>query len=256
MQKSELPSNDDDIAKWESEFSQLMNAQRDELDYGESMQNAWESGIGDFQEGSSAEKPLLFDAEGVPQLGEYVFGTTSISCLLSAFNASRFSEKTNPYMDAPSRSLLADAKALLEQNGSLSEAALMLEAAIQKDDLGEGGFEAWILLGETRNMDEREDAGMKALLEGVKRAELRGTSGEGMLVGLNYAFPFTASDLTQYFSPWPFHLPMNHSTGGPMPCSFVGFAHDTLPILSLGKPSRPCPQTPHGTPTVVLPMYS
>ncbi|TEB30303.1 peroxisome targeting signal receptor [Coprinellus micaceus] len=163
MQKSELPSNDDDIAKWESEFSQLMNAQRDELDYGESMQSAWESSIGGFQEGPSAEKPLLFDAEGVPQLGEYVF------------------EKTNPYMDAPPRSLLDDAKALLEQNGSLSEAALMLEAAIQKGDLGEGGFEAWILLGETRNMDEREDAGMKALLEGVKRAEIRGTSGEGMM---------------------------------------------------------------------------
>lgn len=185
MQKSELPSNDDDIAKWESEFSQLMNAQRDELDYGDSMQNAWESGIGDFQEGSSAEKPLLFDAEGVPQLGEYVFGMASISPMLSTFNTPlRFPEKTNPYMDTPSRSLLDDAKALLEQNGSLSEAALMLEAAIQKGDLGEGGFEAWILLGETRNMDEREDAGMKALLEGVKRAEICGTSGEGMMVGL------------------------------------------------------------------------
>jgi hypothetical protein len=159
-------------------------------------------------------------------------------------------------MDAPPRSLLDDAKALLEQNGSLSEAALMLEAAIQKGDLGEGGFEAWILLGETRNMDEREDAGMKALLEGVKRAEIRGTSGEGMMVGSNHAFPSTAIDLTQFFSPWLFHLPMNHSTGGPMPCSFVGFAHDTPPIPSPRKLSRPCQQTPHGTPTVVSPTYS
>lgn len=58
----------------------------------------------------------------------------------------------------------------------------MLEAAIQKGDLGQGGYEAWILLGETRNMDEREDAGMKALLEGVKRAEAAGASGDGMMV--------------------------------------------------------------------------
>lgn len=81
MQKSELPTNEDDLAKWESEFSDLMNAQRDELDYGESMQNAWESGLGDFQEGASTEKPLQFDAEGVPQLGEYIFGTTVIRLL-------------------------------------------------------------------------------------------------------------------------------------------------------------------------------
>lgn len=58
----------------------------------------------------------------------------------------------------------------------------MLEAAIQKEELGEGGYESWVLLGETRNMDEREDAGMRALLQGVKRAEESGTSGAGMLV--------------------------------------------------------------------------
>ncbi|KAJ3494592.1 hypothetical protein NMY22_g20052 [Coprinellus aureogranulatus] len=74
MQKSDIPSTEDDLAKWESEFSQMMNAQRDELDYGESMQNAWESGLGDFQEGASTEKPLQFDDEGVPLLGEYIFG--------------------------------------------------------------------------------------------------------------------------------------------------------------------------------------
>lgn len=60
----------------------------------------------------------------------------------------------------------------------------MLEAAIQKEDLGEGGYESWVLLGETRNMDEREDAGMRALLQGVKRAEESGKAGAGMLVSL------------------------------------------------------------------------
>ncbi len=80
------------------------------------------------------------------------------------------------------RSPLADAKYLLDNNGSLSEATLLLEAAIQKGELGEGGYEAWILLGDTRTMDEHEDAGMRALLEGVKRAEAAGAPGAGMLV--------------------------------------------------------------------------
>ncbi|KAJ2917783.1 hypothetical protein MD484_g2622, partial [Candolleomyces efflorescens] len=163
LQQSELPPGEEDLAKWEAEFSQMMNAQRDELDYGESMQQAWENGVGDFQEGSSTDRPMQFDAEGVPILGDYVF------------------EKSNRYLEAPSRSLLSDAKALLEQNGSLSEAALMLEAAIQQGDLGDGGYEAWILLGETRNMDEREEAGMRALAQGVKRAEEAGAQGAGML---------------------------------------------------------------------------
>jgi peroxin-5 len=77
---------------------------------------------------------------------------------------------------------LARAKQLLDQNGSLTEAALLLEAAIQQGELGEGGYESWILLGETRSMDEREEAGMKALTEGVRRAREAGQNGEGMLV--------------------------------------------------------------------------
>lgn len=60
----------------------------------------------------------------------------------------------------------------------------MLEAAIQKGELGQGGYEAWILLGEARNMDEREDTGVKALTEGVRRAKEVGANSAGMLVGL------------------------------------------------------------------------
>ena len=78
-------------------------------------------------------------------------------------------------MNTPSSgSALEEAKRMLENNGSLTEAALLLEAAIQKGELGEGGYEAWILLGETRSMDEREEAGMRALTEGVRRAEEAG----------------------------------------------------------------------------------
>ena len=67
----------------------------------------------------------------------------------------------------------------------------MLEAAIQKGDLGFGGWEAWVLLGEVRSMDEREEAAMRALTEGVKRAEAAGASGEGMLV----SYPFNSYKL-------------------------------------------------------------
>ena len=77
---------------------------------------------------------------------------------------------------------LAQAKQVLENNGSLTEVALLLEAAIQKGQLGEGGYEAWILLGDTRCMDEREEAGMKALSEGARRAEESGAKGVGLLV--------------------------------------------------------------------------
>ena len=93
-------------------------------------------------------------------------------------------ESSNKYLDPSfsATSPLDDAKRLLENNGSLSEVALLLEAAIQRGQLGEGGYEAWILLGETRNMDEREEAGMKALIEGVRLASEAGAKGVGMIV--------------------------------------------------------------------------
>ena len=66
---------------------------------------------------------------------------------------------------------------------SLSEVAHMFEAAIQEGDLGEGGHEAWILLGEVRSMDEREDLGLAAFREGVQIAkENGGEGGVGLLV--------------------------------------------------------------------------
>jgi peroxin-5 len=78
---------------------------------------------------------------------------------------------------------LQAAKDLLEAGGSLSEVALMLEAAIQQKDMGEGGYEAWILLGEARSMDEREELAMLALREGVRIAsDQGGAGGVGMLV--------------------------------------------------------------------------
>lgn len=125
----------------------------------------------------------MFDDEGVPQLQPYLFGMFALSFCLYPLTRP-IAEPENKYMDPSTHtsSFLNDAKTLLEQGGSLTEVGLMLEAAIQKGDLGRGGYEAWILLGEVRSMDEREDTSMRALNEGVKRAVETGAAGEGMIV--------------------------------------------------------------------------
>lgn len=175
----------EDMANWEAQFNEMMASQREEpdFDYGKDMQAAWDH--------NAAQDPITsggtkFDDDGIPILTPYEFGEYTI------LHYSRkpfpflvlFAEKNNRYMDpsTSTRSALADAKALLEQGGSLSEAGLLLEAAIQKGELGEGGYETWILLGETRNMDEREEAGMKALLQGVELSKKANGNGAGMLV--------------------------------------------------------------------------
>lgn len=78
MQNSDLPPPNEDLAKWEAEYNQLMSAQRDELDYGEAMQGAWESGLGDYE---PREDTMKFDDEGLPIFGDYVFGGFPIHTL-------------------------------------------------------------------------------------------------------------------------------------------------------------------------------
>ncbi|KAI0305738.1 hypothetical protein B0F90DRAFT_1815316 [Multifurca ochricompacta] len=164
MQNSDMPPKPEEMAKWEAEFNQLMNAQREdgEWDYSAAMQHAWEEGATELDDSFSHN--MKFDHEGLPILDPYVL-------------------ENNKYLDPSSstQSPLSLAKQMLEQNASLSEVALLLEAAIQKGEFGEGGYEAWILLGETRNMDEREEAGMKALTEGVRIAQEAGAAGVGMV---------------------------------------------------------------------------
>ena len=72
-QDSGSPAPAEDMAKWEAEFNQLMSAQRDELDYGTFMQEAWENGIGDLSE-DSPDNYMKFDDQGIPLLDGYVFG--------------------------------------------------------------------------------------------------------------------------------------------------------------------------------------
>ncbi|KAG2742080.1 TPR-like protein [Suillus brevipes Sb2] len=164
LQNSDIPPPTENIGKWEAQFNQLMGRDREELDqdYSTAMQEAWNGGFGNLNESALESK---YNDDGTPILTAYVF------------------EPNNKYLDpsSSSRSPLSEAKAFLEQGGSLSEAALLLEAAIQKGELGEGGYEAWILLGETRNMDEREDLGLRALTEGVRLSEAANANGVGML---------------------------------------------------------------------------
>lgn len=74
----------------------------------------------------------------------------------------------------------------------------MIEASIQQGELGAGGYEAWIFLGETRSMDEREEAAMRALKEGVRRAGEAGANGEGMLVCISAYLVSQHAEFTVY----------------------------------------------------------
>jgi hypothetical protein len=67
------PGDLDEFAKYEAEFQQWMDAQREEgeYDYGVGLQQAWESGLGaDTIPGSE----LKYDDDGVPLMGAYQFG--------------------------------------------------------------------------------------------------------------------------------------------------------------------------------------
>ena len=92
------------------------------------------------------------------------------------------SDAENQFLAEPASGLLNAAKKVMEENGSLEQAALLCEAAIQKGELGSGGYEAWILLGQARSMDEREGQALKALIEGTRIAQAGGNFQVGMLV--------------------------------------------------------------------------
>jgi peroxin-5 len=221
MQNSDLPPHPEEFAKWEAEFHQLMNAHREdgEWDFSAAMQRTWEEG--------SSSLDVKTDHEGFPVLDPYIFGSFYLPHNFPFLPYSLYTEENNKYLDPSSSTLspLALAKQMLEQNTSLSQVALLLEAAIQKGELGEGDYEAWILLGETRNMDEREEAGMKALTEGVRLAEEAGAAGAGMLVcySHNSSTGVLLTDLGN--SPWQFPTRTNRSIALLIRCCCVGCAH-------------------------------
>ena len=78
MQNSDMPPKPEEMAKWEAEFNQLMNAQREdgEWDYSTAMQRAWEEGVTDLDD--SFTHNMKFDHEGLPILDSYAFGSSSL----------------------------------------------------------------------------------------------------------------------------------------------------------------------------------
>lgn len=182
-----------------------MQSQRDDLDYESSMREAWENGLGAYDGVEEPKFPdnfdVKFDDEGIPLLDPYAFGKLYHRYLGLHCDSPCFTivEAENKYAKLPpDQSALVLAKKLLDANGPLTEAALLLEAAIQRGDLGEGGYEAWILLGETRSMDEREDQAMRALAEGVRIAETSGSSA-GLLVSFcSFSEWYSKSDVLHF----------------------------------------------------------
>lgn len=75
------------MSKWEAEFNQLMSSQRDDLDfdYGAPMQEAWDKGLGSL----GSQKRTEFDEQGIPELGEYIFGMSIFPPALMRLTVSR-----------------------------------------------------------------------------------------------------------------------------------------------------------------------
>ena len=74
MQNSDMAPNPEEMAKWEAEFNELMNKQREEggWDYSTGMQNVWEGGVPQLDD--TFTHNLTFDQDGIPILDPYVFG--------------------------------------------------------------------------------------------------------------------------------------------------------------------------------------
>jgi peroxin-5 len=78
LRSSSVPPLEENRSKWEAEFNQLMSSERDELDYGGLMQEAWENGLGEFSNDDQLQSQYThFDDEGIPLLPDYTFGKLS-----------------------------------------------------------------------------------------------------------------------------------------------------------------------------------
>ncbi|GAB5590485.1 Peroxisomal membrane signal receptor PTS1 [Umbelopsis nana] len=102
----------------------------------EGFDNDWEDEFANFNNGADVLKP---------DLGEYIF------------------EIENPFMSHPDP--ISEGLRLLEQGGSLSEAALAFEAAVQKAPLDS---QAWMHLGNTQAQNEKEEPAIRALEKAVE----------------------------------------------------------------------------------------
>ncbi|KAF9579592.1 Peroxisomal membrane signal receptor PTS1 [Lunasporangiospora selenospora] len=121
------------------QLEDLWNTLKDNLTDTEDIQNilddpkSWETEFSDLS------------TVATPQLGPYSF------------------ELNNPYLTHPDP--MAEGVRLMEQGGSLSEAALAFEAAVQKD---ENNSQAWMMLGNVQAQNEKEEPAIRALERAVQ----------------------------------------------------------------------------------------
>ncbi|KAF9918490.1 Peroxisomal membrane signal receptor PTS1 [Lobosporangium transversale] len=133
--KSANPINFDEHEQLED----LWNTLRDNLTDTDDVQNilddpsSWETEFSDLS------------AIAAPQLGPYTF------------------ESNNPYLTHPDP--MAEGIRLTEEGGSLSEAALAFEAAVQQD---ESNSRAWMMLGNVQAQNEKEEPAIRALEKAVQ----------------------------------------------------------------------------------------
>ncbi|KAG9320918.1 hypothetical protein KVV02_001723 [Mortierella alpina] len=116
------------------QLEDLWNTLKDNLTDSEDVQNiledpsSWETEFSDL------------NAALAPQLGPYTF------------------EPNNHYLTHPDP--MSEGMRLIEQDGSLSEAALAFEAAVQKDA---NNSNAWMMLGNVQAQNEKEEPAIRAL---------------------------------------------------------------------------------------------
>lgn len=99
-------------------------------------ENDWEDEFGNFNNGTAIYKP---------DLGEYIF------------------EVNNPFMNHPDP--MAEGMRLLDQGGSLSDAAMAFEVVVQKNP---GDSNAWMLLGNVQAQNEKEEPAIRALERAIE----------------------------------------------------------------------------------------
>ncbi|KAF9435724.1 Peroxisomal membrane signal receptor PTS1 [Entomortierella beljakovae] len=151
-----------DNASWEAQFEA---AQRDgeattanpfNFEEREQLEDLWKT-LGDNLTDTDDVQNILddpsswdnefsdFNAIYAPQLGPYTF------------------EPNNPYLTHADP--MAEGVRLTEQGGSLSEAALAFEAAVQQD---ENNSRAWMMLGNVQAQNEKEEPAIRALEKAVQ----------------------------------------------------------------------------------------
>ncbi|CAG8473991.1 9682_t:CDS:2 [Acaulospora colombiana] len=151
---------DADSLSWEEQFMiaqrEAENAQETDDGLRESFEKIWSQfRLRDYTDESNIEslEEILnntFSEGQSSYLGEYEF------------------ESNNIYLEYPNP--LQEGLEIMERGGSLSEAALAFESAVQKDD---NDSNAWMLLGSTQAQNEKEESAIKALQKSV---ELDGTN--------------------------------------------------------------------------------